>query len=143
MSTRSLSRRYLPRGLFGRSLLIIVMPMVLLQAAVSYLLFDRQWESVTLRMARGVSAQIGMIMATYKNVDREQFVRTHELLAIDILVGRHDHADLRRDAARHTQRHRFPLPVEQQIADGSLQQHHRHDDDQQRTPEQAARQITS
>src|SRR6185436_3802464 len=75
MSTRSLSRRYLPRGLFGRSLLIIVMPMVLLQAAVSYLLFDRQWESVTGRMARGVSAQIGMIMTTYKSVGPEKFLK--------------------------------------------------------------------
>ena len=34
MSTRTLYRRYLPRGLFGRSLLIIVTPMVLLQATV-------------------------------------------------------------------------------------------------------------
>ena len=75
MSTRSLSRRYLPSGLFGRSLLIIVMPMVLLQAAVSYLLFDRQWESVTMRMARGVSAQIGMVMATYKSVGPEKFAK--------------------------------------------------------------------
>ena len=76
MSRRSLSRRYLPTGLFGRSLLIIVTPMVLLQATVSYMLFDRQWESVTGRMARGVSAQIGMIMTTYNNVDREQFAKT-------------------------------------------------------------------
>jgi two-component system osmolarity sensor histidine kinase EnvZ len=75
MSTRSLSRRYLPRGLFGRSLLIIVMPMVILQAAVSYLLFDRQWESVTIRMARGVSAQIGMIMTTYKSAGPEKFAK--------------------------------------------------------------------
>ena len=75
MSRRSISRRYLPSGLFGRSLLIIVMPMVLLQAAVSYLLFDRQWESVTVRMARGVSAQIGMIMATYKSVGPDKFAK--------------------------------------------------------------------
>jgi len=76
MSTRSISRRYLPRGLFGRSLLIIVTPMVLLQAAVSYLLFDRQWESVTGRMARGVSAQISLIMTTYKSVGEDQFAKT-------------------------------------------------------------------
>ena len=49
--------------------------MVLLQAAVSYLLFDRQWESVTARMARGVSAQIGMVMATYKTDSPEQFAK--------------------------------------------------------------------
>src|SRR5664279_3031839 len=75
MSTRSLYRRYLPRGLFGRSLLIIVTPMVLLQATVSYLLFDRQWESVTARMARGVSAQISLIMTTYNKVGVEHFTR--------------------------------------------------------------------
>ena len=56
-------------------MLIIVTPMVLLQATVSYLLFDRQWESVTARMARGVSAQISLIMTTYNKVGVEQFTK--------------------------------------------------------------------
>ena len=36
-----LIRRVLPRGLFGRSLLIIVLPMFLLQVFVAYVFFER------------------------------------------------------------------------------------------------------
>jgi len=34
-------KRVLPRGLFGRSLIIIVAPMLILQAVVTTVLFDR------------------------------------------------------------------------------------------------------
>ena len=34
-------KRFMPRGLFGRSLIIIVAPMVILQAIVSYVFFER------------------------------------------------------------------------------------------------------
>lgn len=62
--------------------------MVLLQAAVSYLLFDRQWESVTMRMARGVSAQIGMVMATYNSVGPVKFEKDLPALT-DASFGMH------------------------------------------------------
>jgi len=40
-----LLKRFLPRGLFWRSLLIIVTPVVLLQGVVSYVFFERDLES--------------------------------------------------------------------------------------------------
>ena len=63
----------MPRGLFGRSLLIIVMPVVLLQAVVTYLLFDRQWEAVTTRISRGVAAQIALFVQSYDALGPERF----------------------------------------------------------------------
>jgi two-component system, OmpR family, osmolarity sensor histidine kinase EnvZ len=63
----------MPRGLFGRSLVIIVMPVVVLQAVVTYLLFDRQWEAVTTRISRGVAAQIALFVQSYEAFGPERF----------------------------------------------------------------------
>lgn len=63
----------MPKGLFGRSLLIIVMPVVILQAVVTYLLFDRQWEVVTQRISRGVAAQIVLFVQSYETLGPDKF----------------------------------------------------------------------
>ncbi len=63
----------MPRGLFGRSLMIIVMPVVMLQAVVTYLLFDRQWDAVTLRISRATAAQVGLFVQRYEAEGAEQF----------------------------------------------------------------------
>jgi len=68
-------KRFLPRGLFGRSLIIIVAPMVILQAFVSYVFFERDVESTTRRMARDVAADIALLISqedTYPSPLREQ-----------------------------------------------------------------------
>ncbi len=63
----------MPRGLFGRSLVIIVMPVVVLQAVVTYMLFDRQWDAVTTRISRGVAAQIALFVQSYETQGPEKF----------------------------------------------------------------------
>jgi two-component system, OmpR family, osmolarity sensor histidine kinase EnvZ len=74
MFSRGWFRRSMPKGLFGRSLIIIVMPVVVLQAVVTYLLFDRQWETVTTRISRGVAAQIALFVQSYETLGPEQFI---------------------------------------------------------------------
>lgn len=54
-------KQFLPRKLFGRSLIIIVAPVVLLQAIVTYIFFDRDANIVTSRMARSVTNEIGYL----------------------------------------------------------------------------------
>src|SRR3569832_622442 len=57
----------LPRGLFGRSLLIIVTPMLILQAVVTAVFFDRHYRIVTATMTRGVANDVGyMVMLENK-----------------------------------------------------------------------------
>jgi two-component system osmolarity sensor histidine kinase EnvZ len=58
-----LIKRILPRGLFWRSLIIIVAPMVLLQGIVSYVFFERDLDTTTRRMARDVAADVALMMA--------------------------------------------------------------------------------
>jgi two-component system, OmpR family, osmolarity sensor histidine kinase EnvZ len=55
-------KRILPRGLFGRSLLIIVLPMVLLQGIVTYAFFERHYDIMTVRMARGVASDVAFLV---------------------------------------------------------------------------------
>src|SRR5260370_41923226 len=56
-------KRFLPRGLFGRSLIIIVAPIVLLQAIIAYVFFERDVDTTTRRLARDVAADMAMLVA--------------------------------------------------------------------------------
>jgi two-component system osmolarity sensor histidine kinase EnvZ len=68
-------KRFLPRGLFGRSLIIIVAPIVLLQAIIAYVFFERDLDTTTRRLARDVAADTAMLVAledNYSGADRER-----------------------------------------------------------------------
>jgi two-component system, OmpR family, osmolarity sensor histidine kinase EnvZ len=53
-------KRLLPRTMFGRSLLIVVMPLVLLQAIAAWIFYDRHWAAVSWRLASGVAGEIAL-----------------------------------------------------------------------------------
>jgi two-component system osmolarity sensor histidine kinase EnvZ len=55
-------KRVLPRGLFGRSLIIIVAPMLILQAVVTTVFFDRHYRITTAIMTRGVVNDVGYLV---------------------------------------------------------------------------------
>src|SRR5579871_252771 len=67
LSPFRLVKRVLPRGLFWRSLIIIVAPVVLLQAIVSYVFFERDVDTTTRWMARDVAADVGFLVAIEDN----------------------------------------------------------------------------
>jgi two-component system osmolarity sensor histidine kinase EnvZ len=58
----SLIKRILPRSLFGRAVLIIVTPMVLLQVISTWVFYDRHYSTVTKRLAQGLAGDIGAII---------------------------------------------------------------------------------
>lgn len=53
--------RRLPRGLFARSLLIVVLPILVLQTIMTFVFMDRHWELVTRRLSDAVARDVGMI----------------------------------------------------------------------------------
>lgn len=58
----------MPTGLYARSLLIILMPVVLLQALVAFVFMERHYQTVTARLSEAIVADIAAIidiMATY------------------------------------------------------------------------------
>ena len=67
-----LIKRYLPKSLLGRSLMIIVTPLVLLQVISAVIFFESHWDKVTYRLARGVAGDISaVIMLMQRHPGRE------------------------------------------------------------------------
>jgi len=59
---RGLLKRLLPRTMFGRSLLIVVVPLVLLQAIAAWVFYDRHWAAVSWRLSAGVVGDIALLI---------------------------------------------------------------------------------
>lgn len=55
-------RHWLPTGLYTRSLLIIILPMVLLQVVVAAVFMERHWQLVTERLSAAVTRDIAAII---------------------------------------------------------------------------------
>jgi two-component system, OmpR family, osmolarity sensor histidine kinase EnvZ len=57
----------MPKGLYARSLLIIIVPMVVLQSVVAFLFTDRQWSLVTHYLSSAVTQDIATLIDVYKS----------------------------------------------------------------------------
>jgi len=69
-------KRRLPSTLFARSLLIIVLPVALMQIAVTYVFFDAHWQTVTARLSEGLAGDIAWAVESYKeDPSPESFAR--------------------------------------------------------------------
>ena len=47
----------MPKGLYARSLLIIITPIVILQAVVAYVFMEKHWQSVTSRLSAATTSE--------------------------------------------------------------------------------------
>jgi len=68
-------RRRMPRRLFPRSLLIIVIPMIVLQSVVAFVFLDRHWESMTRRLSVGTAQEIAAVVALLEGADGQERAR--------------------------------------------------------------------
>ncbi len=74
-------KRFLPRGLFWRSLLIIGMPMVLLMGVITYVFFERHLDTTTHWMARDIAADAAFLVALEDTSAPAERVRLRALAA--------------------------------------------------------------
>jgi len=58
----------LPKGLYKRSLLIVILPMVLLQTAVTFVFMQHHWELVTRRLSEAVARDVGALTDLYRKL---------------------------------------------------------------------------
>jgi len=84
-------RRRVPMGLYARSLLIVVIPMVLLQSVVAFVFMERHWQLVTQRLSAAVTNDIAAVVDLITTFPREgdidQVVRiAREQLDLNISV---------------------------------------------------------
>ena len=62
---RSVAAR-LPKGLYARSLIIIITPVVLLQSVIAYVFMERHWQLVTQRLSAAVTADIAALIDVHE-----------------------------------------------------------------------------
>tara|TARA_B100000614_G_scaffold215884_1_gene200454 strand:+ start:760 stop:2082 length:1323 start_codon:yes stop_codon:yes gene_type:complete len=51
-------KNFLPKGLYSRSLLIIIVPIVVLQGILTFVFLDRHWQLVTRKLSSAVASEI-------------------------------------------------------------------------------------
>ncbi len=61
----------MPTGLYGRALLIIIAPMVLLQSVVAFVFMERHWNTVTRRLSAAVTQDIAALIDIYASYPQD------------------------------------------------------------------------
>ena len=56
----------MPKGLYARALLIIIMPMVILQSVVAFVFMERHWNVVTRHLSAAVVGDIAALVDVYR-----------------------------------------------------------------------------
>jgi two-component system, OmpR family, osmolarity sensor histidine kinase EnvZ len=65
-------KRFMPTGLYARSLLIVIAPVVLLQSVIAYTFMERHWQLVTNRLSAAVASDIAAMIDVYERYPQEK-----------------------------------------------------------------------
>lgn len=87
-TTRFWLKRYLPASLFGRAILILVLPMVIMQAAALYFFYERHWDNVQHHLSTWLAGDVAFLV---REMERASSERQKEL---DLLASRYMHIDV-------------------------------------------------
>ena len=84
-----LLKRYLPKSLFGRALMILVLPIVLLQVVVAFVFIQRHYDGVTAQMASSVASELNYAIKQVNEAPdvgaaREALARMSGLLGLEM-----------------------------------------------------------
>ncbi len=60
-------RRYLPKSLYARVVLIVILPVFLMQAVITYVFFARHWDLVSANLSANVAGQIALVTKLYQD----------------------------------------------------------------------------
>ena len=63
-------KKYLPRSFFGRALLIIILPIILLEAIIGFAFIQRYFEQVTTQLAKSTVLQINYVLDRHENTQK-------------------------------------------------------------------------
>ena len=58
----------LPKRLYSRALLILIIPMVLLQCVIAYFFMERHWQSVTFRLSQALVQDVAAVIDLYRGL---------------------------------------------------------------------------
>lgn len=119
-------KRLLPASLFGRALLILVLPAVLVQLVAVYVFYERHWDSVVRNMSASLAGEVALLAGEIHDAPveerRDRVRRFEQLLSMRITLGERKNFSASREQLeprfrefmRQMQRHlRYPVSVTQ------------------------------
>ncbi len=80
-------KRFFPKSLYARVVLIVILPIFLMQSVITYVFFDRHWDTVTANQSANVAGQIAMLSQLYaaaQTTDERRRLEQHALDNLDI-----------------------------------------------------------
>ena len=73
----------LPRGLYARSILIVILPMVILQSVLTFIFLERHWALVTNRLSTVLTQDLSAIIDIYQSYPQDKDTATLTRIAQD------------------------------------------------------------
>lgn len=77
-------RKLVPSSLLGRSLLILITPILLAQVIATFIFFDRHWDNVTRRLTSTVAGEIAILA---EDVEREKTLSKEDMQLYNNKLG--------------------------------------------------------
>lgn len=77
-------KHYMPRSLYGRAALILIVPIVGLQLVVSIIFVQRHFDDVTTQMTRSMAVELRLVLAEYRQTGTSASAKA---LRIDLVEG--------------------------------------------------------
>jgi two-component system osmolarity sensor histidine kinase EnvZ len=62
-------KRLLPKSLYGRVALIVILPIFLMQSVITWVFFDRHWDTVTANQSANVAGQIALLTKLFEKAE--------------------------------------------------------------------------
>ena len=78
-------RRYLPKSVYARVALIVILPIFLMQAVITFVFFNRHWDLVSSNLSANVAGQIAAVTRLYQETETEVEREKIATLAVDDL----------------------------------------------------------
>ena len=75
----------MPKGLYARSLIIIITPVVLLQSVIAYVFMERHWQLVTQRLSAAVTADVSALIDIHESYPQDRSGETLARIAAERL----------------------------------------------------------
>jgi two-component system osmolarity sensor histidine kinase EnvZ len=63
---KGMIKRLLPSTFLGRSVMIILTPLILLQVVSTWIFYDRHWDTITRRLAGAVAGEVNMVIESMR-----------------------------------------------------------------------------
>jgi two-component system osmolarity sensor histidine kinase EnvZ len=88
-------KQWLPKTLFGRALIIVIAPVILVQGITTYVFFDRHWSKVTQLLAEDIAGEVSACVELFTAGLEEgggyarwqQYAATHFGFVVEVVPG--------------------------------------------------------